>query len=120
MKPRPASPCSRSTTIGDLQYSYDAAGRRTLVSGSLAKVNLPAALGPNVFSYAQGHPVSFTDPLASSRGRRAIRRLLTSLAAAEDMMELISELGEVTQYFQRKMEPFETRLTTLGLGTISG
>lgn len=32
------------TTIGDLAYAYDAAGRRTSVSGSLATTNLPAAV----------------------------------------------------------------------------
>ena len=33
------------SAIGDLQYAYDAAGRRVKVSGSLARTNLPAAVG---------------------------------------------------------------------------
>ena len=38
------------TTIGDLQYAYDAAGRRTGVSGSLARVDLPAVVASAVYN----------------------------------------------------------------------
>jgi len=40
------------TTIGDLAYTYDAGGRRTKVSGSLAKVDLPAAVTSGVYNAA--------------------------------------------------------------------
>lgn len=38
------------TTIGDLQYTYDTAGRRTKISGSLARTNLPAAAASAVYN----------------------------------------------------------------------
>lgn len=37
-----------STTLGDLTYAYDLAGRRTSIGGSLAAVNLPAAIAPGM------------------------------------------------------------------------
>ena len=39
-----------ATTIGDLTYTYDAAGRRTSVSGSLAATDLPAAVASAVYN----------------------------------------------------------------------
>ena len=37
--------CARSgTTLGDLTYTYDAAGRRTSVGGSWARTGIPSAL----------------------------------------------------------------------------
>jgi RHS repeat-associated protein len=39
-----------ATTIGDLAYTYDAAGRRTSVSGSLAATDLPAAVASAVYN----------------------------------------------------------------------
>ena len=36
---------SGGTSLGNLVYTYDAAGRRTSIGGSLARTNLPAASG---------------------------------------------------------------------------
>jgi RHS repeat-associated protein len=41
-----------STTIGNLTYSYDVAGRRTSMGGSLAQVNLPAAITSTTYDAA--------------------------------------------------------------------
>jgi len=35
-----------STTLGNLAYSYDLAGRRTTVGGSYAATGLPSAISP--------------------------------------------------------------------------
>ena len=40
----------RSNTIGTLTYTYDANGRRASMSGSLAKVNLPAAVTSAIYN----------------------------------------------------------------------
>jgi RHS repeat-associated protein len=39
-----------ATTLGDLQYAYDAAGRRSGVSGSFARTNLPAAVASATYN----------------------------------------------------------------------
>ena len=39
-----------ATTIGNLTYAYDASGRRVGVGGSLAQVNLPAAIASAVYN----------------------------------------------------------------------
>jgi RHS repeat-associated protein len=41
-----------STVMGDLTYTYDAAGRRTEIGGSYARTNLPAALASATFDAA--------------------------------------------------------------------
>ena len=38
-----------NAVIGDLQYSYDAAGRRTKVNGSFARTNLPSVVSSAVY-----------------------------------------------------------------------
>src|SRR5258707_11473463 len=39
-----------SNTLGSLTYAYDANGRRTSVGGSLAQVNLPAAVAAATYN----------------------------------------------------------------------
>jgi RHS repeat-associated protein len=41
-----------TTTVGDLAYQYDAAGRRTQVTGSLASTGLPAAMASATYDAA--------------------------------------------------------------------
>ncbi len=41
-----------ATVVGDLAYTYDAAGRRSTVTGSLARVSLPAALTSATYNVA--------------------------------------------------------------------
>jgi len=41
-----------ATTIGDLGYGYDPAGRRTTAGGSLARVGLPAAVSTTTYNAA--------------------------------------------------------------------
>ena len=41
-----------ASLLGDLRYSYDAAGRRIVSSGSLARVSLPQAVSPAVYDQA--------------------------------------------------------------------
>ena len=43
-EPTSISYAKGATAVGDLAYSYDQAGRRTTVGGSLARTNLPTAL----------------------------------------------------------------------------
>ena len=43
-----------STQLGNLSYTYDAAGRRNSSGGSLAAVNLPAAISGNTFNADNG------------------------------------------------------------------
>jgi YD repeat-containing protein len=43
-----------STQLGNLSYSYDADGRRISTGGSLAAVNLPAAVSGNTFNADNG------------------------------------------------------------------
>jgi RHS repeat-associated protein len=43
-----------STQLGNLSYTYDADGRRTAAGGSLAAVNLPAAVSSNTFNADNG------------------------------------------------------------------
>jgi hypothetical protein len=39
-----------STTLGNLTYSYDAAGRRTSAGGSYALTNLPSAVSTTTYN----------------------------------------------------------------------
>jgi RHS repeat-associated protein len=39
-----------SSTVGDLSYSYDSAGRRAIVGGSLAQIALPAAVSTTTYN----------------------------------------------------------------------
>jgi len=41
-----------ASLLGDLRYSYDSAGRRIAISGSLARVSLPPAVSPAVYDQA--------------------------------------------------------------------
>src|SRR5439155_27147365 len=38
------------TTLGDLNYGYDNAGRRTTVGGSYARTNVPTALATGIYN----------------------------------------------------------------------
>jgi hypothetical protein len=41
-----------ATTLGDLTYTYDAAGRRTSLGGSWARTGIPAALSSATYDAA--------------------------------------------------------------------
>ncbi len=45
----------RSTSLGQLSYSYDADGRRTSMGGSLAAVTLPGNLSGNAYNANHEH-----------------------------------------------------------------
>ncbi len=85
-----------ATTVGDLTYTYDAAGRRTTIGGTFARASLPPALttatynannqqkvfGTNTLNYdLNGNLNTVTDPGGTSTYTWNVRNQLTGLSA---------------------------------------
>ncbi|MBK9948949.1 MAG: RHS repeat-associated core domain-containing protein [Nitrospira sp.] len=85
-----------ATTVGDLTYTYDPAGRRTSIGGTFARASLPPALttatynannqqkvfGTNTLNYdLNGNLNTVTDPGGTSTYTWNVRNQLTGLSA---------------------------------------
>ena len=100
-------------SLGNLSYSYDLAGRRTSVGGSLAAVNLPNAISTTAYDAANELTQWGTaTPTYDANGNTLSDGTNTYVWNARNQLASMNLTGETFQY-----DPFGRRVSKAILGT---